>query len=373
MPKCAGAAIFNDPASWPKPAWQPCGVGCQVASPLEADATDAFGDGASSAVSEAGDFYYQTQAYNLDHTYLVLRRLSDDRALAVLRVPLQCWVAGGQAAAPFVFEFIDGDANATWMGHYAVGTKTFVPPQSSVSLNGQKLAWFSWDTAVGSLTVSGGPIRVLFDGQTQLQTLYQPTAPVDNARARAGFVAWVDWAIPPTARGWTQQAGVNVLFSAPSNAVGFAMSDQAIAVLGVTGQLAQAGSYDTAQIYWSPFSTTAAGIQIHAGADVSGQVAGPMHNMSTAGDFVAVTRNLPAAFTSTSTGILVSQMSTGKLWSLKPRPNTALVLAGVSGTEALAQETDFAYAQQHGIEFQRWLRLDLTKLDQLVTTLPAGM
>jgi hypothetical protein len=120
-------------------------------------------------------------------------------------------------------------------------------------------------------------------------------------------------------------------------------------------------------------NATTSGIQIHAGADVTGQVGGRIQAMSTAGDYIAVRRQAGYTASQSITGIVVTQISTGKIWIPKPRPSMSMTVAGMSSTELLAFESDYASSQQNGYLFQRWLRLDLSKLDQLVTTLPSGV
>jgi hypothetical protein len=163
--------------------------------------------------------------------------------------------------------------------------------------------------------------------------------------------------------------------SSPSSTLhSVALGDTAIAFLNVTGAQVGAGIYETAKIYWTPFATDPSKVQLHAGPDVTGQAMGVQWGISTTGDYIALPRapNV-STFTSDAFGILVAQMSTGKLWSLQPRPNMWMTVAGLSSKEILAFEADVSFAKQYPTLFQRWLRLDLTKLDQLVTTLPAGM
>jgi hypothetical protein len=344
-----------------------------MAAALDADASIALSEASSAAASYDGSLYYQTRSSSPAFTYNVLRRISDDRALYVVRVPEACYPASSDAAAPFVFQFLGDDATTRWIGYFAPTSGTFVVPDGPSSINGPQDSWFSWEAGVGALGVNGA-VNLLTGGHGQAQLVYQASAYSTQARARAGLVTWVDWGTAPTTvRSWTKQGGVAALFQAPEDVAGIALGEEVIAFLGVTGANAVTGGYDTARIYWSPFASTASGIQIHAGADVTGQVGGRIQAMSTAGDYIAVRRQAGYAASQSITGIVVTQISTGKIWILKPRPNMYMTVAGMSSTELLAFESDYAYSQQNGYLFQRWLRLDLSKLDQLVTTLPSGV
>jgi hypothetical protein len=372
---CCGGVQYHSPGTWPKPSWQPCGVGCQVWEAVEADATPgAGGIDSSSAIAWAGDLYYHTNSSSQAYTYDVLRRLSDDVTFAVTRVPEACIGSSSTAAAPFVYEFWDDKAVMRWMGYYAPSTGRFVLPSAAIAVKGTQDSWFSWDQGIGFLT-QGGAVATLTPGQRTLQLLFNSGAFATIGRARDGLIAWTDWSTTPvTIRSWTPDGGVAALTQGPAAIPAIALGDTAIAFLSVTGSQVPAGGYATAQVYWTPYTTDPSKVQVVAGPDVSGQVAGTIETMSTAGDYIALPRVAGITLSQDIFGVLVVQMSTAKLWVLRSRPNMVMWVAGMSGGTLLAMESDFSFVKVHGMEyFQRWLRLDLTKLDQLVTTLPAGM
>jgi hypothetical protein len=347
-----------------------------MAPALDADATVAWGVAGSSALSTQGALYYQTQSEGATHGYDVLRRLSDDTALAVIRTPARCVGVSSTAASPFVFGFLNYDANVRWMGYYSPAAGTFVPPPSPFADGAIMDSAFSWNGGLGFLDL-GGVAEVLVTPQPQLQRIFVPTGSATQGRAQpsAGLVAWLDSStFPTTVRGWTQDGGVTGLFQGMNFVVAFGIGDQNIAFLDVTGAMVQSGIYETARIYWTPTATSPGGIHVTAGIDISGQVIGNIQTLSTAGDYIAVPRQVPTGPYQQAFGILATQISTGKLWVLLSRPNMVMTLAGMSATEILAFESDYSFSKTWGDRyFQRWLRLDLTKLDQLVTTLPAGM
>jgi hypothetical protein len=346
-----------------------------VAPISEADATEASGVYGSGALGISGDLFYQTLAFGATYDYSVLRRLSDDTALAVLRTPTSCNSASSTAAAPLIFEFLDTNAVTHWMGFYSPASGAFQPPAAAISFQAYTDSWFSWPGGLGFVGAGGG-VDILLQGQTKLQFPAQGAgAQQGRAQPSTGMVGWLDQSTNPTTiRSWTPDGGTTSLLQGPTTVVALGLGDQNIAFLGVTGAMWQSGGYDTARIYWSPTATSSGGIQVNTGPDVSGQVAGWIQTMSTAGDYIAVTRTLPGTLTPDSLGVLVAQISTGKLWVLHSRPNMVMSLAAMSATEIFAYEWDYSLAMQRGDLFtQRWLRLDLTKLDQLVTTLPAGM
>jgi hypothetical protein len=346
-----------------------------VAAISEADATTAYGVNGSGALGAAGDLFYQTLAIGATRDYSVLRRLSDDTALVVLRSPLSCGSAASTAAAPFVFEFLDDKAAMHWMGFYSPASGALQPPAAAVSFQAFTDSWFSWASGVGFVEASGG-VGLLFPGQTHL---YSPPfgggAQQGRAQPNTGMVGWLDQSTnPTTVRAWTLDGGTTALLQAPTQLAALAVGADNIAVLGVTGPLVQAGVYETARVYWSPVATSSVGVRLTVGPDLSGQVGGSIQTLSTAGDYVAVSRQSGGALEQTAFGIIVVRLSTGAMWVLNSRPNTVMTLAAISGAEILAFESDYSFAKVQGDGyFQRWLRLDLTKLDQLVTTLPAGM
>jgi hypothetical protein len=213
-----------------------------------------------------------------------------------------------------------------------------------------------------------GAVTILQPGMSSLETIWQATGYSTEARAMTGLIAWVDWTTSPsTVRSWTQPAGAGSLFQGTTDVAAIALGEGTIAFLGVTGSADSIGQFDTARVYWSPFATTAAGLKVQAGADFTGQVDGLIDTMSTAGDYIALPRQAGLSASPTILGVVVTQMSTGKVWALPPRSNTFMTLAGISGSEILAFEWG-ASSQDTGL--QRWIRLEMSDLSTLVTSLP---
>jgi hypothetical protein len=184
------------------------------------------------------------------------------------------------------------------------------------------------------------------------------------------MVVWVDWAqFPARVRRWTQADGQKVLFQAPNDVGGIALSDTKMVFLDVTGPLTQLGSYVTARIDWLDLTSDPGSVVLHPGPDITGTVSGgPL--VSTAGSFVAI-EHMPPNSTPDQFGVQIVDLSTSKRWRVLPPPNRYFMLAGLSTTDLLVKETDFVSGQAlNTTTFQRWKRFDMAHVADFATPIP---
>jgi hypothetical protein len=120
------------------------------------------------------------------------------------------------------------------------------------------------------------------------------------------------------------------------------------------------GTYESAHLYWSPISSDPGAIQITQGPDLTGKLAGGTP-VTTEGDYIVLTTGGNGS-TGAGPGTFVFQVATAKLWFIPARPNTFVDLGGMSNSEVLLMEID---ANSNYAYFKRYLRFDLTKLDDL--------
>ena len=354
---CHGEYLV-DPSVWPKPNWVSCGPGCEAADVLDFPSEGIVGDDQqSAALGVGGDLYYRTEVLGTTYLYEILRRLSDDAALAVLRVNNACHSSLGKFAAPFLFEFFGADASTTWAGIYRPSDGTFVMPQDLYALPNPPISWFSWDAGWGSL--SGNAVSINTDpAQTMLDVVSNGGGYIDSAIAsRGGMVAWVDWGtFPATVKSWTAMNGSRTLVTATAKIGGIGFGDETLALLGVTGANADAGIYDSAVLQWTPLTDDPSQVHITTGPDFTGNVQGG-GVMATAGDYIAMQTDPGGTVHVT---ISVVQMSTSAVAVIPPENDSTISeLAGMSASTVLAMERSTALTASG---FLRWVRYEVTSL-----------
>ena len=179
---------------------------------------------------------------------------------------------------------------------------------------------------------------------------------------RGPLVAWSDWSdwSPQSRarlRSWTKTGGTQVLASGPWDVVYIALSDSKIVWMGASGLQSIQGSYETAQLFWSPMATTPAGIEVHNSA-VLPNTETATHRLATFGDLAATTVLYDA-----HADVVVANLVTGQTWSIPSRPGSHFVeVMAMNATELIVQE--FSANGDVG-NIERLVRLDLAKLDDL--------
>ena len=146
----------------------------------------AFGELRQSASAAYGEtLYYRTQlvvppSYE---TYDVLRRLSDDRALAVTRLPAHCYSSPDKHGAPLLFEYLGDDSTHRWGTRFDLVSGALVPPVILVPFGAPAYYWFSFDSGWGA-SVGGATIEAVLKSEpSTFTTLFTDGSTVDTTRA----------------------------------------------------------------------------------------------------------------------------------------------------------------------------------------------
>ena len=369
---CEGGVQLKDPSTWPKPNWQACGEGCAVANALDAPGAN-NGRIYHSAVEAVGnDLYYRVEEDASPYNFQVLRRRADDQAVSVLRISqATCATALNKDGAPLMSEFFGTPVAQDWVGVYHTDTATLVPPSVFPNFSGPSNWWFTWSGGWGAIRGQTDIQLVLDSNPTATLDAFFDGSTLDYGRARNGQVTWADWGTFPTkVRSWTEGGGQQVLFQAPNDIGGMALSDTTMAFVNVTGPNTQMGAFVTASVDWLPLTSEPASVQITVGPDITGEVSS-LVPIATAGDFIAIGVVPPSSIPS-MWGVMVVQMSTQKKWLISAPTGSYLELAGLSSTEVLAYEGDGppSPTYQDGTLFTRWKRFDLTQLSSFATEVP---
>ncbi|MBI4957372.1 MAG: hypothetical protein HY908_35515 [Myxococcales bacterium] len=284
--------------------------------------------------------------------------------LLVLRTTYgsECVSFAGKEDAAFVVDAVwfPGNGVRDYAARYDVAAGTLVGG-FAYDTSDNHPSWFSWDDGWGT-NDGGGVIRLTAEpGAPALTTVYASGSWQTSAKARRNLVLWVDWGLVPSPiRSWTKANGQRVLISGPWDVGGLGLDDATIAWVGVHGPMTAIGSYETAELYWSPYAVDPAAVAVTQGPDLTNMLAGHVP-VGVGGDYVALSTAGDPGHNAGS-AVIVVHMPTQKLWRIEARPGTFLRLAAVSTQEVVAMETDKSldYAL-----FQRYLRFDLSALDTL--------
>jgi hypothetical protein len=312
-----------------------------------------------------GEVHYRTSTHANELDYDVIERLSDGAALFVLRFAGECLVGARKTDAPYLIEVArdTGSALEIHVGRLDALTRV-LEGAGPYQISETHPAWFTFNGGWG--LVDGDSIRVALDPLVpELTTIHTASNWQWPARARGDLVTWVDWSVVPSPlRSWTAAGGKNVLVSQPWDIASVGMDEQTIAWIGATGPETDFGKYETARLYWSPFTTDPAAVAVTEGPDLTGYVLGGLE-LVVAGDYVAVNGVDQNAWVG---GVLVVRRSTLERWFIPARAGTVLVPVAISPTEILATETE---QTSHPADFDRYLRLELGALDSLAQGWPA--
>jgi len=220
---------------------------------------------------------------------------------------------------------------------------------------------FDWSGGAG-VTFSDGTVRTV----SALDAPDWNVADAVRSYVAAGHDDTAFWSTTsPTGdviRGFGSSGTVATFVAQAADDRSFAVSDDKLVWFGTHGPDTHTGTYDAVEVYWSPRPETPADVVIHTGPSIPYR-----HGFlwaKTGGDYVAT-------LVSNDTGptyVLVVQLSTGKTWSIPPRPSSAWFrVMAVSPTEIVVAEIDPTAKGVDAIEIQRLLRFDVTQLDSIST------
>ena len=102
------------------------------------------------------------------------------------------------------------------------------------------------------------------------------------------------------------------------------------------------------------------------GGDIQLPFNGGLHEVRTGGDFVATHASIDADGSAPDHGIRIVKLSTGKMWTIRPRPGKAFVsdVMAISDTDLVVAE---AGATGYDGVLRDILRYRLDQLDQIAT------
>jgi hypothetical protein len=144
-----------------------------------------------------------------------------------------------------------------------------------------------------------------------------------------------------------------------------ALSDSAMAWVGVQGQGRWNGTYSSAELYWAPLPAGQDSIPVMGSAPLT-QVGGSIE-LQTWGDYAAV---LSADQTKKRLVATVVRRSDGRVWTLAPRSGAVFMrLLAVSPTEIIFGENDDSGDPALASQMQYLTRYELAQLDSLATAL----
>jgi len=362
----------------PRRTWQPCGPGCQVAPAVLPGLDGAFSLSGVVASPIAGEMIlhvssFSTKWFGSPPWYGIdeLRRLPDGEPLLMVRRNPYCVGSSGRGA-PLLFVMMQDTTDIPLSAEQP-------PIQMGLATTelGAPLAWqppgfpsphlsmnyFDFDGGWGVIYELGYVQVATTPGSAALQTVYSSLAYQLHPFARGPLVTWSDfsqWSPTHRAvlRSWSQARGTEVLASGPYDVMYSAISDSKVVWLGAYGLDAIEGAFETAQLFWSPFTTDPSKIEIHAGPMVPDAGTSAVKTIATHGDLAALTIG-----DATTTRLVVANLLTDKLWLIPGRPccHFNKVMA-MDDKEILVQEFrkdgDVGYVDHI-------VRIELAKLDEL--------
>jgi hypothetical protein len=284
-------------------------------------------------------------------------RLNDDSPLAAIefRAP-GCVLFGRSLGTPLYIPV--AHSNRLLLGHVdpTTGRVSWSPQWIPIA---QQVGSFAWDGGFG-VAFYDGTIKGLSSTDASSFSVLDPgpiRAPIPYGRGTqvvyAGQVGAARRDIR-TVVGTSSPQELEAMADADAQSV--TLSSDKLVWVGTHGP--SAGPYDAAEFYWSPLATRPQDVQVHMGASIPAQ--GLLSELSAWGDYAATIGNLAPDFRTYV--VVVTQISTGKVWTLKPAAGTwfSRVLL-VSPSEVVVLSDDWATANTA----QRLLRLDLSRLDDL--------
>jgi hypothetical protein len=326
--------------------------------------------GSVTAAFQNGDVYLRQVSGASTYGLVSILRLSDGQIVAAVQQRARldrCVIVGNAAASPFVVPFLastDGFGLLVSTVDPTVGTLSW--PSNWIAWKGSTTSVFSNDSLWG-VALDDGSIRVS-DGLPAMNMLKVDQGPVPSFRTygRSNVALWT---LRDASAGldvikiYVPGAGAKQLVNQPNtNAQALAASDRIIAWIGTHGQRVLDGTYDAAELYWSPFVTSPKDAVVTQGPSLPAQ--NDLHELQTTGDYAATIGC--GATGPASCNVLIVQMSTRKLWALSNRPSSLFLdVLALSDTEVFLAEIDWPSAPQYLQQIQRFVRIRLGDLDSL--------
>ncbi|MEJ7729743.1 MAG: hypothetical protein WKG00_11040 [Polyangiaceae bacterium] len=352
---CQGQAL-GELAKWPARSWVSCGPGCTAssASTLTGGITERLVSGATGLGEH---IYYRSNTRLGDWTYDELRQLPGDEVVAVVRYKNKCLASAIKDDAALIFGAMDGDAD--WVGVFDPASMKMTMSATPYLLDTEvRRKWWQFDGGWGVL--ANEQIRLALTPGDATLTVVEPTSSYkSDGRARGGRVCWVDWGTTPsTLRAWTSALGTHTLLDPPANVAGLALGDQLAVWVSATGTNSVIGAFDSARLAWMPVDASPGSAAAVLGPDVTGQIGGGVIS-ATQGMRMAMTANPSSG--NKANGTLIFDAASSKQWFVPSPRGTGSEVLAMSASEVLIGEVDLVTLG----EYVRYLRLDLSKLDEL--------
>lgn len=366
----AGLAIANvTKLQWPGFVWEPCGVGCRMSrfdpGPIDITAS------ASVTLRSIGGHWIGsfTLGYPLasgSWARLLLRVDLDTgepwgavRLESVAAVDMATMLSDAArlfVLVPLVPSGQDGTIGLLpgYLGDSVRWTSPKVPTGSTYRGFDFDGTWH-WGTVIDHHAVK----VATQEGSTVLELVHSGSY-IQEMAVGGTSLYWTDCE-SPNARlwGWTLGGQAKVFASGPWNAAIVAASDERIAWVATQGTQYCSGSYESADLFWSPRVDDPAQMQIH------GPIPLPLRFLSPS----AVSNSWAALlqYHEEGAGILIVRLADGKKWEIPPRlPKHVSYVAGVRDNEVIASE----WTSTTVLQPSRILRYDLTQLEQFAIPLP---
>lgn len=358
-------------------AWTDCGPGCST-TPTKVLASDevVFGRAVSARVydSEVHVRFSTIWAY---HYYLTaVRRLSDGGLVAAVRAPgdttMNCGPVGFAPSAPHVLGFFKGmmpgpDGLST-IGTYVVaslGANGLVWSAPAPNLSPIETSVLENDLGWG-LALYDGTLRVKIPVDTgPLALIDQGSYPAYSA-VGWGHLVISNPALPGSSdeviRAWEpSRPSRTIVAQANSGIPAVALSDTAMAWVGVHGPGRSDGTYTAAELYFTPFPAGKDAVSVMGGIPLT-EVGGTVE-LQTLGDYAAI---MSADQSKKYLAITIARLSDGHLWILRHRPGAVFMrLLAISPAEIVVGENDDTGDSKLASQMQHLTRYEVARLDDL--------
>ena len=361
MGEACGLFAAESTERFPTRTWEPCGDGCLTA-PSHLPGEIAASLGRSSAATGAdGAIVARLTMGNGSRLLVQIFSVEDGKTLGAIEQRAElaaCNVAGFAPDAPRLVPFVR-EGGRYFAGRLAEGRGASSWRWQSRWIQASPVETSPFDLGdIHGFAFDDGRVGVVPDlesaGWREIEAGPTP------ARHVFGVDGAAVWTTGSSIKRWTRE-GLTTIASQPLFVASSAASSDKIVWIGTHGPSAREGSYDAAEIYWTPTSGPEAG-QIHRGASIAARSG--LSDLQTWGDYAA-TRGCGAG-ASPSCWLTVVRLSTDTVWTVQPRRGTrqAGVLA-ISPKEILVAEDG---ADHTGDDFPRLTRLALSELDVLAAS-----
>lgn len=372
--EAAGCPLFEanvNEVSFAPLTWSACGTGCSVSASGLSKFPAHRGTSGGRALS--ADIHLLLDEPVDAGLRVRTVRLSDGKTLAAVELrttTIQCLPLGADTNATY-FGFAGPKGTKTFAGAHLTSTG-LVWSKAFIALPAVPLAVFEWNAGYG-LSLDDGTVRsVRIPDEASLTTV----ASDGLSFVATGIDDLAVWSAPggsglDVLRGFNRKRGMAETFIAKTDAslIASALSAERLVVVGVSGTSIAEGKYASVRWSWTPRPAQPSEVAIVDGPSIPVD-AGALR-VVTGGDYAAVLGCHLGVTDNKACTVHVVQMSTRKTWRIGPRAGEAFAkLIAMSASELVIGVVDYPLTAISRKEIHRFLRLDLTKLDDLAAAWP---